>query len=222
MTGRSLRPPSESCDEGMAVMSRTAVIERTTGETKVHVAVDLDSRAGHVDIATGVGFFDHMLHQVGKHGGIDLTVRTEGDLHIDAHHTMEDTAIALGAALAEALGDKVGIRRYADASVPLDEVLARAVVDVSGRPYAVHEEPLDLAPTIGPDYPTSMTRHIFESLAHHARITLHVSVLRAANPGQRPDAHHVVEAQFKAFARALRGAITLDGSAGVPSTKGVL
>jgi imidazoleglycerol-phosphate dehydratase len=203
-------------------MSRTASVERATAETKVAVHLDLDGPHGTVEVSTGVGFFDHMLHQLGKHGGMDLTVRTEGDLHIDAHHTMEDTAIALGAAVAQALGDKAGVRRFADASVPLDEVLARAVVDLSGRPYMVHDEPLEMAPMIGPDYPTSMTRHIFESFAHHARVTLHVSVLRAANPGQRPDAHHVVEAQFKALARALRSAWERDGRGGVPSTKGVL
>ncbi|MGH8794851.1 MAG: imidazoleglycerol-phosphate dehydratase HisB [Stackebrandtia sp.] len=201
-------------------MSRIGSVDRTTGETKVHVSLDLDA-GGPVEVSTGVGFFDHMLHQLGKHGGMALTVRTEGDLHIDAHHTMEDTAIALGAAYAQALGDKVGVRRFADASVPLDEVLARAVVDLSGRPYFVHDEPLDLAPTIGPDYPTSMTRHVLESFACHARITLHVSVLRASNPGQRPDAHHVTEAQFKALARALRSASRIDGG-DVPSTKGVL
>ena len=202
-------------------MSRIGRTVRATAETKVDVTVDLDG-TGTADIDTGIGFFDHMLHQLAKHGALDLTVATRGDLHIDAHHTMEDTAIALGAAIAEALGDKAGVRRYADATVPLDEALARAVVDLSGRPYFAHDEPLDLAPMIGPAYPTSMTRHIFESLAHHAKITLHVSVLRAANPGQRPDAHHVVEAQFKAVARALRTACEPDGRSGVPSTKGVL
>ncbi|MGH8876218.1 MAG: imidazoleglycerol-phosphate dehydratase HisB [Stackebrandtia sp.] len=203
-------------------MTRTGTVDRTTKETSVHVALDLDSRAGVVEVSTGVGFFDHMLNQLGKHGSIDLTVRTEGDLHIDSHHTMEDTAIALGEAFRQALGDCRGVRRFADAMVPLDEVLARAVVDLSGRPYMVHDEPLDLAPVIGSGYPTTMTRHILESFAHHARITLHVAVLRAANPGQRPDAHHVVEAQFKALARALRSASELDGRDEVPSTKGVL
>ncbi|HZE38492.1 MAG TPA: imidazoleglycerol-phosphate dehydratase HisB [Stackebrandtia sp.] len=202
-------------------MSRSATVERTTGETKVTVSIDIDAD-GPVDVSTGVGFFDHMLHQLGKHGGFALSVHTDGDLHIDAHHTMEDTAIALGQALRSALGERRGVRRFADATVPLDEVLARAVVDLSGRPYMVHEEPLELAPMIGHDYPTSMTRHILESFAHHAAITLHVSVLRAANPGQRPDAHHVVEAQFKALARALRSASELDGRDEVPSTKGVL
>ncbi|ADD43647.1 imidazoleglycerol-phosphate dehydratase HisB [Stackebrandtia nassauensis] len=203
-------------------MSRTGTVSRTTKETSVHVSLDLDAPQGIIEVSTGVGFFDHMLNQLGKHGAMDLTVRTEGDLHIDAHHTMEDTAIALGEAYRQALGDCRGVRRFADATVPLDEVLARAVVDLSGRPYVVHEEPLELAPTINTDYPTSMTRHILESFGHHARITLHVSVLRAANHGQRPDAHHVVEAQFKALARALRSASELDGLDEVPSTKGVL
>ncbi len=204
-------------------MSRTASVQRSTGETKVSIDLDLDGTAGAVDISTGVGFYDHMLNQLAKHGGFDLTVRTEGDLEIDAHHTMEDTAIALGQAFAEALGDKAGLRRFGDAVVPLDEVLARAAVDLSGRPYVVHDEPAGLAPYIGPVYPTSMTRHILESFGHHARITLHVSVLRAANPGQQPDAHHVVEAQFKAVARALRDAVALDPwVSGVPSTKGTL
>lgn len=203
-------------------MSRRGTVTRATAETKVHVELDLDGTEGKIDVSTGVGFFDHMLNQLGKHGGIDLVVHTEGDLHIDAHHTMEDTAIALGSAYAIALGDKEGVRRFADATVPLDEALARAVVDLSGRGYFAHDEPSELADTIGPMYPTSMTRHIFESFAKNAHMTVHIAVLRAANPGQRPDAHHVVEAQFKAFARALRVACELDGRNGVPSTKGVL
>ncbi|HWG99297.1 MAG TPA: imidazoleglycerol-phosphate dehydratase HisB [Pilimelia sp.] len=200
---------------------RRALIERTTAETKVRVELDLDG-AGRGDIATGVGFFDHMLHQIAKHGGFDLTVHTVGDLEIDAHHTIEDTTLALGAALAEALGDKQGIRRYGSALIPMDEVLVQAAVDLSGRPYVVHDEP-PLAPYIGPVYPTSMTRHVWESLGHAARLTLHVSVLRAARTGGHPDAHHVVEAQFKAVARALREAVSADPrGGGVPSTKGVL
>jgi imidazoleglycerol-phosphate dehydratase len=136
---------------------------------------------------------------------------------------MEDTALALGAAFAEALGDKKGVVRFGTATVPLDEVLVQAAVDLSGRPYVVHDEPLDLAPTIGPIYPTSMTRHVWESFGHSAKVTLHVNVLRAARPGTRPDAHHVVEAQFKAVARALRDAVALDARVtGVPSTKGSL
>ncbi|GAB3984576.1 imidazoleglycerol-phosphate dehydratase HisB [Plantactinospora veratri] len=203
-------------------MSRTARVERTTAETKVLVELDLDG-SGQADITTGVGFYDHMLHQIARHGGFDLTVHTVGDLEIDAHHTIEDTSLALGTAFDEALGNKIGIRRYGSATIPMDEVLVRAAVDLSGRPYVVHDEPA-LAPYIGPVYPTSMTRHIWESFGQSARLTLHVSVLRAARPGGHPDAHHVVEAQFKAVARALREAVAIDPrSAGaVPSTKGLL
>jgi imidazoleglycerol-phosphate dehydratase len=201
-------------------MSRVGRVERTTAESKVLVEVDLDG-GGTVEVSTGIGFYDHMLAQLGKHGGFDLRVRTEGDLEVDAHHTVEDTALALGAAFAEALGDKAGVVRFGSAIVPLDEVLVQAAVDLSGRPYVVHDEPL-LAPMIGPVYPSSMTRHVWESFGHTARLTLHVSVLRASRPGSQPDAHHVVEAQFKAVARALRQAVARSGSAGVPSTKGVL
>ncbi len=199
---------------------RVGRVERATKETSVKVDVDLDG-TGQAQISTGVGFFDHMLNQIARHGGFDLIVQTEGDLEIDAHHTMEDTALALGEAFAQALGDKSGIRRYGDAVIPMDEVLVQAAVDLSGRPYVVHDEPMDLAPYIGPVYPTSMTRHIFESFGFTARITLHINVLRAARPGQRPDAHHVVEAQFKALARALREAVSIVGG-GIPSTKGAL
>ena len=204
-------------------MTRTAKIERLTAETKVSVDLDLDG-AGVAEVSTGVGFYDHMLSQIAKHGGFDLRVATVGDLEVDAHHTIEDTALALGAAFAEALGDKKGVVRFGSATVPLDEVLVQAAVDLSGRPYVVHDEPLGLAPYIGPIYPTSMTRHIWESFGHSARVTLHVSVLRSARPGSQPDAHHVVEAQFKAVARALRQAVALDPrNAGVvPSTKGSL
>jgi imidazoleglycerol-phosphate dehydratase len=199
---------------------RRGRVERGTKETSVKVEIDLDG-TGVASIHTGVGFFDHMLNQIARHGGFDLNVQTEGDLEIDAHHTMEDTALALGEAFAQALGDKAGIRRYGDAVIPMDEVLVQAAVDLSGRPYVVHDEPLDLAPYIGPVYPTSMTRHIFESFGQTARITLHINVLRASRPGQRPDAHHVVEGQFKALARALRAAVAIEGG-GIPSTKGVL
>jgi imidazoleglycerol-phosphate dehydratase len=202
-------------------VTRTARIERATAETKVLVQLDLDG-TGKAEISTGVGFFDHMLAQIAKHGAIDLRVSTQGDLEVDAHHTIEDTTLALGAALAEALGDKRDIRRYGGALIPLDEVLVQAVVDLSGRPYVVHEEP-PLPPMIGKAYPTSITRHVWESLGHAARLTLHVTVLRAGRPGAAPDAHHVVEAQFKAVARALREAVTTDlRVGGVPSTKGVL
>ena len=195
-------------------MNRTARIERETSETKLVVEVDLDG-TGKGDISTGVGFYDHMLTSLAKHSGIDLTVRAEGDLHIDAHHTVEDVAIALGTAFAQALGDKRGITRYGDATVPMDEVLVQAAVDLSGRPYVVHEEP-QLVELIG-SYDTTLTRHIWESLVATADIALHVRVLSGRN------AHHVVEAQFKAVARALRDAVALDPRvAGVPSTKGSL
>jgi imidazoleglycerol-phosphate dehydratase len=195
-------------------VSRTATVDRTTKESSVSVILDLDGTGVH-DVSTGVGFYDHMLSQLSKHSGIDLTVKTEGDLYIDSHHTVEDTAIAIGQALREALGDKSGIRRFGDALVPLDEALAQAVVDLSGRPYLVHEEP-DLVELIG-SYDTTLTRHVFESLTASAQICLHVRVLSGRN------AHHVVEAQFKSVARALRDAVTLDPrSSGVPSTKGVL
>jgi len=157
-----------------------------------------------------------MLAQLGKHGCLDLTVRASGDTEIDAHHTVEDTAITLGQALREALGDKAGIRRFGDALIPLDETLARAAVDLSGRPYCVHAEPPGMAPLIG-SYDTTLTGHFFESLAATAGICIHLSVLAGRNP------HHIVEAQFKAFARALRDAAAADPRAGgIPSTKGVL
>jgi imidazoleglycerol-phosphate dehydratase len=195
---------------------RTGRVERETGETSVLVEVDLDG-TGVSDVDTGIGFYDHMLNQLGKHGGFDLLVRTKGDLHIDAHHTVEDTAIALGQAFALALGDKAGLRRFGDALVPLDEALVQVAVDLSGRPYLVHTEPDGMAPMIGPVYATTLTRHIWESFTYHARVALHVRVL-----GGR-DAHHIVEAQFKAVARALRDATAYDPKVrGVPSTKGVL
>jgi imidazoleglycerol-phosphate dehydratase len=198
-------------------MSRTARVERATSETKLVVELDLDG-TGAGDISTGVGFYDHMLTSLAKHSGIDLTVRAEGDLHIDAHHTVEDVAIALGQAFAEALGDKRGITRYGDATVPMDEVLVQAAVDLSGRPYLVHAEPEGMTPVIGSDYPTSLTRHVLESFAFNARITLHVRVLHAGR-----DAHHIVEGQFKALARALRAAVAIDPRVtDVPSTKGAL
>jgi imidazoleglycerol-phosphate dehydratase len=194
-------------------VSRTASIERTTGETSVKVTLDLDG-SGLTTVDTGVPFFDHMLAQLGKHAAFDLVVATDGDTHVDAHHTVEDTAIALGQALREALGDKAGIRRFGDALVPLDETLVQVAVDLSGRPYVVHEEP-ELIELIG-SYDTTLTRHVFESFAAAAQVCLHVRVLSGRN------AHHVVEAQFKALARALRTAVSYDGSSGVPSTKGVL
>ena len=195
--------------------TRTALVERTTKESDVRVELDLDG-TGQASSDTGVPFFDHMVAQLGKHGGFDLAVRTRGDLEVDAHHTVEDTAIALGEAFRQALGDKAGLRRFGDALVPLDEALVQVAVDLSGRPYLVHTEP-DLPPTIGPLYATTLTRHVFESFVHNARIALHVRVLDGR------DAHHIVEAQFKAVARALRDATATDPKVtGIPSTKGVL
>jgi imidazoleglycerol-phosphate dehydratase len=197
-------------------MARTGRIERTTKETKVLAEIDLDGH-GVTDVSTGVGFYDHMLSSFGKHGLFDLTVRVEGDLHIDAHHTVEDTAIALGQAFAQAAGDKAGTRRFGDATIPMDETLVQAAVDLSGRPYLVHNEPPGAPPTIGPDYATTLTRHVFESFVYHAAIALHVTV-----HGGR-DWHHITEAQYKAVARALRAAVEIDPRVhGVPSTKGVL
>ena len=202
-------------------MSRTARIERTTKESKVVVEVDLDG-TGAAQVSTGVGFYDHMLTSFARHALVDLVVQTEGDTHIDAHHTVEDTAIVLGQALREALGDKQGIRRFGDATVPLDEALVQAVVDVSGRPYCVHTGEPDGQAYVaiggtGAAYQGSLTRHVFETLAFHAHLALHVRVLAGRDP------HHLVEAQFKALARALRGAVAHDPrETGVPSTKGTL
>jgi imidazoleglycerol-phosphate dehydratase len=197
-------------------MTRTGSIERQTNETKVLVEIDLDG-TGSTVISTGVGFFDHMLASFGKHGLFDLTVQVEGDLHIDVHHTIEDTAIALGQAFAQAAGDKIGVRRFGDALIPMDECLVQAAVDLSGRPYLVHHEPDGAPPTIGPDYATTLTRHVFEAFTFHAAIALHVTV-----HGGR-DWHHITEAQYKAVARALRAALEFDPRVqGVPSTKGVL
>ncbi|MDT0265012.1 imidazoleglycerol-phosphate dehydratase HisB [Streptomyces sp. DSM 44915] len=196
-------------------MSRVGRVERTTKETSVTVQIDLDG-TGQVEVSTGVGFFDHMLDQLGRHGLFDLSVKTDGDLHIDSHHTIEDTALALGAAFRQALGDKRGIVRFANASVPLDESLARVTVDLSGRPYLVHQEPAGMAPMIGA-YDTTMTRHILESFVAQAQVALHVEVPYGRN------AHHIVECQFKALARALRYASELDPrQPGIPSTKGAL
>jgi len=200
--------------------ARTARVERQTSESKVLVEVDLDGTGRH-DVSTGVGFYDHMLTAFSRHSLVDLTVQTAGDTHIDAHHTVEDTAIVLGQALREALGDKAGIRRFGDATVPLDEALVQAVVDVSGRPYCVHTgEPEGqeyVALGADPAYLGSLTRHVFETISFHAHIALHVRVLSGREP------HHIVETQFKAFARAFRDAVALDPrETGVPSTKGKL
>ncbi|MEV6562466.1 imidazoleglycerol-phosphate dehydratase HisB [Nocardia sp. NPDC051756] len=205
------------------MMNRIARVERVTKESSIVVELDLDG-SGKTEIATGVPFYDHMLTALGAHASFDLTVRAEGDTEIEAHHTVEDTAIVFGQALGKALGDKVGIRRFGDAYIPMDETLAHAAVDVSGRPYCVHTgEPEHLLHAVipgsgpGAPYSTVLNRHVFESIALNARIALHVRVLYGR------DQHHVTEAEFKAVARALRAAVELDPRVqGIPSTKGTL
>lgn len=197
---------------------RTAKVTRKTSESAVELELNLDG-TGQSQIDTGVPFFDHMLTALSKHSLIDLNVRSQGDVEIDIHHTVEDTAIVFGQALKQALGDKAGIGRYGDATVPLDEALARAVVDVSGRPFLVHTgEPAGFEfHLIGGHFTGSMVRHVFEAIAYNAGLTMHINVLAGRDP------HHIAEAQFKALARALRKAVELDGRvSGVPSTKGAL
>jgi imidazoleglycerol-phosphate dehydratase len=199
-------------------VSRIGKVERTTKESSILVEVDLDG-SGEVDVSTGVPFYDHMLHSFGVHGSLNLRIQASGDVHIDAHHTVEDTAIVLGQAIREALGDKKGIRRFGDCWIPMDETLAHAAIDVSGRPFCVHVgEPEQFnAFTIGGNYPFVLTRHVFDSLSFHAQIALHVRVVHGRDP------HHIAEAQYKAVARALRAATEADPRAGgIPSTKGVL
>ncbi len=201
--------------------TRFARLERRTKESDIVVELDLDG-TGQVRVDTGVPFFDHMLTALGSHASFDLTVRAVGDIEIEAHHTVEDTAIVLGQALGQALGDKKGIRRFGDSFIPMDETLAHAAVDVSGRPYFVHTgEPeymvdFTIAGSSAP-YHTVINRHVFESLAFNARIALHVRTLYGRDP------HHITEAQYKAVARALRQAVEPDPRVvGVPSTKGAL
>lgn len=199
-------------------MSRIAKISRETSESKIELELNLDG-SGKSEIETGVPFFDHMLTAFSKHSLIDLKVRSVGDIEIDVHHTVEDTAIVLGQAIKQALGDKAGIGRYGDATVPLDEALARAVVDVSGRPFLVHGgEPQGFEyHLIGGHFTGSMVRHVLEAIAFNAGLTLHLTVLAGR------DAHHIAEAQFKALARAMRKAVEFDARvSGVPSTKGSL
>lgn len=197
---------------------RTATITRGTSESRVEVTVDLDG-TGRGEVSTGVPFYDHMLLSLAKHSLIDLTVRAEGDIEVDAHHTVEDVAIVLGQAVREALGDKSGISRFGDATVPLDEALVHAVVDVAGRPYVVHtgEPEGQQYALIGGHYMGSLTQHVLESFGMNAQIALHVRVLGGRDP------HHIVEAQFKAVARALRAAVARDPRvSGIPSAKGAL
>ncbi len=199
-------------------MARTASLQRETSESRVSLTLDLDG-TGDNSISTSVPFFDHMLTALSKHSLIDLTVDSSGDTDIDVHHTVEDTAIVLGQALADALGDKKGISRFGDALVPLDDALARAVVDVSGRPYLVHTGEPDGFENhlIGGHFAGSLVRHVFEAIVAHSGLTVHITVMDGRDP------HHIAEAQFKAFARALRKAIALDDRVeGIPSTKGAL
>jgi imidazoleglycerol-phosphate dehydratase len=199
-------------------MSRTATLQRKTSESSIELTLNLDG-TGRADISTSVPFFDHMLTAFAKHSLVDLTVKATGDTEIDIHHTVEDTAIVLGQAIKQALGDKAKIGRYGDATVPLDDALARAVVDVSGRPYLVHTGEPDGFEfhLIGGHFTGSMVRHVFEAITLNAGITVHLTVLDGR------DAHHIAEAEFKAFARAFRKAVEFDARVeGIPSTKGAL
>jgi imidazoleglycerol-phosphate dehydratase len=194
---------------------RTATIERKTNETRVSVSVNLDG-TGVFEVKTSVGFFDHMIEQLSRHALIDIRLHAEGDLHIDQHHTVEDCGIALGQAVARALGDKAGVTRYAHAYLPMDEALTRVAVDISGRPFLVWNVSFPAEKVGGMD--TELFREWFQAFAMNAGLTLHVESLYGAN------AHHIAESCYKALARALRGAVELDARAGgrIPSTKGVL
>ena len=193
-------------------MGRIGTVERQTKETTIRVVVDLDG-AGTSNVSTGVPFFDHMLDQLGRHGRLDLTVAAEGDLEIDAHHTVEDVGIALGEAFAQAWGDRAGVERFGDSQVPIDEALTKVAIDLSGRPYLVWsvDTPVEVIGT----FETSLVKHFWESVVANARITLHVDNVSGDNT------HHIFESVHKAIAVALRRAVAVTGS-GVPSTKGVL
>jgi imidazoleglycerol-phosphate dehydratase len=202
----------------MSTEPRLAHVQRTTSESSIELSINLDG-TGVSDIHTSVPFYDHMLTAFSKHSLIDLTVRATGDTEIDVHHTVEDIGIALGTAIKQALGDKSGISRYGDALVPLDEALVRAVVDISGRPYLVHTgEPAGFElHLIGGHFTGSMVRHVFEAITFNAGLTVHITVLGGRDP------HHIAEAEFKAFARAMRTAVEPDARVtGIPSTKGAL
>jgi imidazoleglycerol-phosphate dehydratase len=195
------------------VSTRVGRVSRDTKETRLEVVVDLDG-SGTTDVSTGVPFFDHMLDQLGRHGRLDLTVKADGDTEIDAHHTVEDAGIALGQALAEAWGDRTGVERFGDATVPIDESLTRVAIDLSGRPYLVWDCDVPIK-VIGTSFETSLVRHFFEAVVANARITLHVHNLSGDNT------HHIFESVFKSVAVALRRAVAVTGT-GTPSTKGVL
>ena len=196
-------------------MSRTARVTRTTKETSIDISLDLDG-SGTSQVSTGIPFYDHMLDQLARHGGFDLTVAATGDLHIDTHHTVEDVAIALGEALREALGDKAGVRRFASGLYPLDEALVEVALDLSGRPFVAWDVPLPECLPLGtPPFDPQLAEHAVSSLATNAGITLHVTLKAGRN------VHHIVEATFKGLARCLRDAVRVESS-GVPSTKGTL
>ena len=196
-------------------MERSAELSRKTKETRIRVRVDLDG-TGQAQVKTGIGFFDHMLEALARHALLDLDVECGGDLQVDGHHTVEDVGILLGQAIAQALGERAGIRRYADSTVPLDEALVRVVMDVSGRPYLAYQVDIPKWQMLG-DYDVFLTPEFFRAIVHNAGLTVHIDLIRGENP------HHIVEATFKAFARALDQATARDPRVtGVPSTKGVL
>ena len=200
----------------VASMSRTAKKTRVTKETSIEISIDLDG-TGKTNIQTGIPFFDHMLDQIGRHGGFDLTVLAKGDLHIDTHHTVEDVSIVLGEAFRDALGDKAGVRRFASGLYPLDEALMEVALDLSGRPFFVWNVTLpDGLPMGEPAFDPALAEHIFQSFATAAGITLHITFKDGRN------VHHVLEAAFKGLARCLRDAVRVEDSAGIPSTKGAL
>ncbi len=196
-------------------MSRTAHRSRITKETSIEISVDLDG-TGQTDVTTGIPFYDHMLDQLGRHGGFDLTIHAVGDLHIDTHHTVEDVAIALGETFREALGDKVGVRRFASGQYPLDEALVEVALDLSGRPFVVWQVEIPESLPLGsPAFDPQLAEHAISSFATAAGITLHVTLKHGRN------AHHIIEATFKGLARCLRDAVRVEGTS-LPSTKGVL
>ena len=197
-------------------MSRTATISRQTKETSIEITIDLDG-TGVTDVSTGIPFYDHMLDQLGRHGGFDLTVRAVGDLHIDTHHTVEDVALALGAAFHDALGDKAGVRRFASGSFPLDEALVAIALDLSGRPFVAWDVEMPESLPLGdPAFDPQLAEHAVSSFAMAAGITLHVTKQAGRN------VHHIIEATFKGLARSLRDAVRVEDRGGIPSTKGVL
>jgi imidazoleglycerol-phosphate dehydratase len=198
------------------VTTRFAAKERTTKETSISVRIDLDGPAGEVHTSTRLPFIDHMLDQIGRHGGFDLTIEATGDIHVDGHHTVEDVAITLGECFREAMGDKAGIRRFASGLYPLDEALVEVALDLSGRPYTAYDVPFgEVLPLGDPPFNPEMAEHFWQSFATSAGITLHVRLREGRNT------HHIVEATFKGVSRCLRDAVRVEG-VGVPSTKGVI